>query len=188
MKTDVKINMIIRDLCVIKKLLMVLIKNQDLDSDSESELDLIFNQSNQSESIDLESDDDILDWFRTWCDENEFSLDGISLIPKLKQIRYFKKRLPDLLHPDRYLRSFLPEPKKKPKDDIDPDDELFFGFDMERVERHVYLLTPEIIEEVKKLDPQLGKSAMKPSEILKNSLYRKSYTALAMRYHLIPED
>ena len=187
--TDIKLNLIIKELNQIKSVMMILLENSNQDLD----LDLIKSKLDQSDHDhddhqDQINDQDLINWYRNFLSENGIDPDGRNYEACLRNIRYFYNKFPDIKNPFKYQISFMPEKIEVYKPEETEDLKLIFGLEASLVEEKCSFLTKEIINKVKEENPRLSNVEIR--NILKDppGMFTRIFTAKAINMGLISKD
>lgn len=187
--TDIKLNLIIKELNQIKSVMMIILENSNLDLD----LDLIKSKLYQSDHDHDDhqnqiSDQDLIEWYRNFLKDNGIDPDGRNYEACLRNIRYFYNKFPDIINPFKYQRSFMPEKIEVYKPEETEDLKLIFGLEADLVEKKCPELNKDIINKVKEENPRL--SNLEIRNILKDppGMFTRIFTAKAINMGLINKN
>jgi len=189
---EIKLNLIIKMLNQIMKILEILLKSSNHDLDPDMIKSLInqsdHDQSDQKDHKDDLQDHDLINWYRNFLKENGVDPENRNYESCLRSIRFFYNKFDEIKNPFKYQRSFMPEKIEKYKPDESQDLNLIFGLDASLVESKCHLLNKEIVEKVKEQNPRLVNLDI--NNILKDppGMFTKIFTAKAILQGLISKE
>lgn len=184
MNSDKCLNQILIVLQSINKKLDVMIKVNDLDPDH----DHISNDPDPDHDHDHQNtltDQELLDWFSNLLTEFGINPSRRPLSTVLRNIRYFHANFSSIKNPQKYLLSFLPAASPVIVDE-DPAESLdVLGFPRTTILEKNHLLTREIVDKLRELEPMLMQAPKSFASIKKNNLWMNIFTANALKHRLI---
>lgn len=184
MNNDKCLNQILIVLQSISKKLDVMIQINDLDPDHDhikNDLDHDHDHDHQ----DTKSDKELIDWFSQLLTDFGIESKRRPLHTVLRNIRYFHKNFNTIKNPQKYLLSFLPaaSPVMLEEDPAESQDVL--GVPRTTILAKQHLLTRELVEKLRVLEPMLNQAPKNFPSIKKNQLWMNIFTANALKHHLI---
>lgn len=187
--TDIKLNLIIKELNQIKSVMMILLENsnQDLDLD---QIKSIINSSDQDQDDhnDQIDDHDLIEWYKDFLIKNGIDPEDRKYETAIRSIRYFYNKFSEISNPFKYQLRFMPEKIEVYKPEETEDLKLIFGLEASLVEEKFSFLTKEIINKVKEENPRLSNIEIR--NILKDppGMFTRIFTAKAINMGLISKD
>lgn len=183
--TEIKLNLLIKKIAHLESLVLLLVKDQNLDPNLIHDLDHSqINKSDLDHDHDL-SDEDLVNWFKDFISENGISPDGRDFNSIIRNIRYFRSKYSELTNPVKYALRFLPVQRLKTPTPPEDDDSLILGLDRNLVESNTDKLTSDIIKKLHESDPDLKKLSFSPGQAMKTTFLRNILTAKAIKAKLI---
>ena len=184
MSSDKCLNQILIVLQAINKKLDVMLKINDLDLDHDH-ISKDPDHDHDHDHQDTISDQELIDWFSKLLTDFGIESSRRPLSTVLRNIRYFHRNYNTIKNPQKYLLSFLPaaSPVIQEEDPAESQDVLGFPRTMILAKQH--LLTREIVEKLRVLEPMLNQAPKNLASIKKNHLWMNIFTANALKHNLI---
>ena len=184
MSSDKCLNQILIVLQSINKKLDVMLQINDLDHDHDhisNDLDHDHDHDHQ----DTISDQELIDWFSKLLTDFGIESSRRPLSTVLRNIRYFHKNFATIKNPQKYLLSFLPAASPVIQDEDPAETQDVLGVPRTTILAKQHLLTREIVEKLRVLEPMLNQAPKNFASIKKNHLWLNIFTANALKHSLI---
>lgn len=182
--TDIKLNLIIKELKSMKQILNIIIKDHYPELNLDLESNQSINQSNESMNHDLAREDN-LEWFKKYLGsigidpENRLYDDAV-----MKSISYFRTKFPELTNPEKYCMKFVPK-QIKPRETPGKSETDDNGYTMEQIQGAARVLTHSIIEETKARSTRIRDLLIKNPKFEKMAMFKSAVASEALRLGLV---
>lgn len=184
MNSDKCLNQILIVLQSISKKLDVMIQINDLDQDHDHKSNDP-DHDHDHDHHDTISDHDLIDWFSKLLTDFGIESSRRPLHTVLRNIRYFRKNYNTIKNPQKYLLSFLPAASPLVIEEDPAESQEVLGFPRTTIIAKQHLLTREIVEKLRDLEPMLIQAPKNYASIKKNHLWMNIFTAHALKHSLI---
>ncbi len=184
MNSDKCLNQILIVLQSVNKKLDLMLKINDLDQDHDH-LSNDLDHDHDHDHQDTLSDKDLIDWFSKLLTDFGIEASRRPLSTVLRNIRYFHSNFSTIKNPQKYLLSFLPAASPVIQEEDPAESQEVLGFPRTTIEAKQHLLTREIAEKLRVLEPMLNQAPKNFASIKKNHLWINIFTANALKHHLI---
>lgn len=182
--TDIKLATIIKKINHLEKLVLVLLKDQDLDQILDLDHDQSSTQNHDHRSSDL-SDDELVNWYADFLRENGVDPEHRDLYKITRNIRYFHANFDTRTNPAKYAMSFLPAQTKPktPKEVVEEMDEN--GFTVTYLMSRIEELTDEVIQATIEQSTRISDMIAKSPRMRKTAMFRSACLSEALRLKLL---
>jgi len=140
-KLEIKINALNHK---IDNLLMIMIKIHDLDQDL---IKSNHDHSDQDHDQDL-SDQDLISWICSILPDHGINPGNRDFNSCIRSIRYYRRKYDQIKNHVKYISSFLPPVKVPVVSSSNTDDDLIDGFKPAYLEKHMHLVTIDIVQDI----------------------------------------